>query len=58
MAWQVVTWLAIPVIVDQGTGPIESLDSENWNRRQFYSVTKVDASGKQRVLAEKLPCPP
>jgi hypothetical protein len=40
------------------TGPIESLDSENWNRRQFYSVTKVDASGKHTVLAEKLPCPP
>src|SRR2546425_12747588 len=22
------------------TGPIESLDSANWNRRQFYSVTE------------------
>jgi len=40
------------------TGPIESLDSENWNRRQFYSVTKVDEHGKKTVLAEKLPCPP
>jgi hypothetical protein len=40
------------------TGPIESLDSENWNRRQFYSVTRVDESGKRTVLAEKLPCPP
>ncbi len=40
------------------TGPIESLDSKNWNRRQFYSVTRVDASGKQTVLADKLPCPP
>jgi uncharacterized protein DUF4331 len=40
------------------TGPIESLDSENWNRRQFYSVTKVDAHGKATVLAAKLPCPP
>jgi uncharacterized protein DUF4331 len=40
------------------TGPIESLDSENWNRRQFYSVTKVDAHGKSTVLAQKLPCPP
>ncbi len=40
------------------TGPIEALDSENWNRRQFYSVTRVDASGKQTVLADKLPCPP
>ncbi|MEU8819793.1 DUF4331 domain-containing protein [Actinoplanes sp. NPDC048796] len=40
------------------TGPIESLDSENWNRRQFYSVTKVDKHGKSTVLANKLPCPP
>jgi hypothetical protein len=40
------------------TGPIESLDSKNWNRRQFYSVTKVDAYGKSTVLAAKLPCPP
>src|SRR3954453_3394447 len=40
------------------TGPIESLDSENWNRRQFYSVTKVDSHGKHTVLAQKLPCPP
>ena len=23
------------------TGPITALDSANWNRRQFYSVTKV-----------------
>lgn len=40
------------------TGPIESLDSVNWNRRQFYSVTKVDAHGKSTVLAQKLPSPP
>ncbi|MEU4692937.1 DUF4331 domain-containing protein [Actinoplanes sp. NPDC023714] len=40
------------------TGPIESLDSENWNRRQFYSVTKVDSHGKSTVLAKNLPCPP
>jgi hypothetical protein len=40
------------------TGPIESLDSENWNRRQFYSVTRVDSSGKHTVLARRLPCPP
>lgn len=40
------------------TGPIESLTSENWNRRQFYSVTRVDAYGKSTVLATGLPCPP
>ncbi|MEV4347031.1 DUF4331 domain-containing protein [Actinoplanes sp. NPDC049596] len=40
------------------TGPIDSLDSENWNRRQFFSVTRVDAYGKSSVLATHLPCPP
>src|ERR1700684_1468552 len=28
------------------TGPIESLDSPNWNRRQTYSVTRVESSGR------------
>src|SRR2546428_3048186 len=40
------------------TGPITSLNSPNWNRRQFYSVTKVDASGNATVLASGLACPP
>jgi hypothetical protein len=40
------------------TGPIEALDSENWNRRQFYSVTKVDSHGKAQLLARNVPCPP
>ncbi len=40
------------------TGPITSLDSPNWNRPQFYSVTRVDGDGKATVLAENLTCPP
>src|SRR3954453_15128935 len=40
------------------TGPIDSLDSPNWNRRQFFSVTKVDERGKSTVLARRLSCPP
>ena len=40
------------------TGPIESLDSPNWNRRQFYSVSVVDAWGKDRELASGFACPP
>jgi hypothetical protein len=39
------------------TGPIESLDSPNWNRRQFYSVTVVD-HGSPHQIATGLPCPP
>ena len=40
------------------TGPITSLDSTNWNRPQFYSVTKIDANGNSTVLGTNLACPP
>jgi Domain of unknown function (DUF4331) len=39
------------------TGPILSLDSPNWNRRQFYSVTRV-IGGKAERIGTGLPCPP
>src|SRR5215218_7294862 len=39
------------------TGPIDSLDSRNWNRRQFYSLTRI-ADDREQRLAHKLPCPP
>ena len=39
------------------TGPIASLDSANWNRRQLYSVTRVQG-GVSTVLATKLASPP
>jgi hypothetical protein len=39
------------------TGPIASISSPNWNRRQFYSVTRVE-HGRRRVLAGQLACPP
>ena len=39
------------------TGPISTIDSANWNRRQFYSVTRVEG-GRSRVLAGELACPP
>ncbi|MBV8212476.1 MAG: DUF4331 domain-containing protein, partial [Verrucomicrobia bacterium] len=40
------------------TGQISSLDDPNWNKRQFYSVTKVDKHGNKTVLAEGLASPP
>jgi len=40
------------------TGQITSLGSTNWNRRQFYTVTKVDEKGHSKVLASGLTCPP
>ena len=40
------------------TGPILSLDSPNWNRRQFYAVSKVNAQGGVTPLGAGLACPP
>jgi hypothetical protein len=41
------------------TGPIRSLDSLDWNNRQFYTVRMVGKKGGEgKVLATNLPCPP
>ena len=43
------------------TGPIESLTDANWNRRQTYSVTRVDHNrgySRRTVLGTGLACPP
>ncbi|HEV2636454.1 MAG TPA: DUF4331 domain-containing protein [Actinocrinis sp.] len=40
------------------TGPIESLTSKSWNRRQTYSVTRVDHGGRSTELGKNLACPP
>jgi hypothetical protein len=40
------------------TGPINSLRDPDWNRRQFYTVTRVDAYGHKKVLGRNLACPP
>ncbi|MBR7830911.1 DUF4331 domain-containing protein [Actinospica sp. MGRD01-02] len=40
------------------TGPIEALDSPNWNRRQTYSVTRVESPGRCAELGRGLSCPP
>jgi hypothetical protein len=39
------------------TGPIESLGSKNWNRRETYSVVR-DEHGHLETLAKDLLCPP
>jgi hypothetical protein len=39
------------------TGPIKSLRDPNWNRPQYYTVTKV-TNGNSRVLGTHLACPP
>jgi hypothetical protein len=39
------------------TGPITSLTSASWNRKQTYSVARVDHTGTT-VLGSGIPCPP
>ncbi len=39
------------------TGTIDSISSTNWNRKQFYTVTKIE-HGRPEVLAVNLACPP
>jgi hypothetical protein len=38
-------------------GPILSLSSKSWNRRQHYTVTRK-AGGRTEVIAKNLACPP
>ena len=40
------------------TGPILGLGDSTWNRRQTYSVTRVDNRCDSKVLASGVPCPP
>src|ERR1700678_2706167 len=51
------TTLSDPNTFLYNTGPIESISSPNWNRRQFYDVTMVTHGGA-RVLGRGLACPP
>lgn len=49
----------IPGTFLYNVGPIESIDSKNWNRKQFASVTRLEhATGQCELLGDKLPCPP
>jgi Domain of unknown function (DUF4331) len=40
------------------TGPISSLDDPNWNKRQFYDVSRTNKFGPPRVIGSSLPSPP
>jgi len=48
----------VPTTFLYNVGPIETLDSQYWNRRQLYSVTRVTRDGHHQVLGEDLACPP
>jgi hypothetical protein len=47
----------IPSTFLYNVGPIESLDSKNWNRRQYATVKRIK-SGTTTTLGTDLPCPP
>jgi hypothetical protein len=51
------TRVANPNTFLYNTGQILSIDSANWNRKQFYSVTRV-VNGERERLASGLACPP
>jgi Domain of unknown function (DUF4331) len=51
------TRLTTPSSFLYNTGPITSLNSANWNSKQFYSVTEVSGRSS-RVLGSHLTCPP
>ncbi len=52
------TEYAIPDTFLYNVGPIESINSKNWNRRQFATVTRRTRNGWGTVLGRDLPCPP
>jgi hypothetical protein len=53
-----------PTVFLYNIGPIEALDSANWSRKQFYTLTKLtytDGSPtptSSTTLGSNLPCPP
>jgi Domain of unknown function (DUF4331) len=51
------TEITNPATFLYNTAPITSLTSSAWNRKQFYSVTRVDRWGEHQVGTD-LPCPP
>lgn len=55
--FQFTTEITDPNTFLYNTGPITSLNSNTWNRRQFFTVTRI-ANGEMQVLGENLPCPP
>jgi hypothetical protein len=55
--FQFQTELTDPNTFLYNTGQITSLDSPNWNRRQFYSAVRIDQHGYHE-LANHAPCPP
>ncbi|HEY1623320.1 MAG TPA: DUF4331 domain-containing protein, partial [Streptosporangiaceae bacterium] len=52
------TQVVTPETFLYNTGPITSLSSPNWNRRQSYNVSVASGRGPGRTIASGLTCPP
>src|SRR5580704_16696186 len=48
--FQFTTHVGNPNTFLYNTGPITALDSPSWNRRQTYTLTRVEAGGRTTVL--------
>jgi Domain of unknown function (DUF4331) len=57
-AFKFTTTVVDPETFLYNTGPIESLGSPNWNRRQSYTVGRWRRGHSPVILAKNLPCPP
>ncbi len=55
--FQFTTRIRNPKTFLYNTGPISSVSDPNWNRPQYYSVTRVEG-GHSKVLGTNLTCPP
>src|SRR5579864_977641 len=55
--FQFVTVVENPNTFLYNTGPVTSLTSPNWNRRQYVTVSKIVGS-KLTTIGTKLACPP
>jgi Domain of unknown function (DUF4331) len=56
--FQFTTTIGNPNTFLYNTGPIRTIDDPSWNRRQTYTVSRVDNGGSPQVLATNVPCPP
>jgi hypothetical protein len=57
-SFQFTTQLQVGGTFLYNVGPIQSLDSPNWNRRQFVSVSRREHGDRERTLLTNVPCPP
>jgi hypothetical protein len=56
--FQFTSQIANPNTFLYNTGPIHNLSDPSWNRRQTYTVARLNEGGSPQVIASGVPCPP